>query len=484
MHSTNLVPIAAQARRGAARGRRLAARPVRALRSWCAAQAWRATAALVAEPMLPRPIARAFAGGSRHAHRIAAALVLAASPWTTSIAAADSLILRSAVRARSDDGVVLLRDVAELRGEEIARFAELVVAAVPMGAPAKEIGVEEIRRRLEEAGANWAKIDLEGRRVVVRPRLSEAFEAPRVCAPASVEPSKSAGRTGANGAGSTDDDHGAASSSSASSGGANGSPGSIAAGAARNADGAPSVEPRRFDPTRGPRRSAAEPVLAAAVIGEHSVRALVLDAMLRELGEEPESLRATFDGLDAATLAEIPTHLRIEIEPIGRIDGDRAEFAVRWWRDGRVERRTNLSAFPEVARIAAVAARDLRKGDRPGDADLTSAICWLPPADRARVVRPGAAGGRALAIGLRAGEPLLDSRLEKQLLVKRGDRIIVRSIVGSLAVSVDAVAQSDGREGELIECVRVGTSGRSKSSFNALVTARGEAVVVQAGSES
>jgi len=430
---------------------------------------WRATAALVGHAARSRRFAAALVGEAARAHRVAAAIVLAASPWTISFAAADSLILRSAIRARSDDGVVLLRDVAELRGEEIARFAELVIAAVPMGAPAKEIGVEEIRRRLEQAGANWAKIDLEGRRVVVRPRLSDALEAPRVCAPASVEPTKSGGRAGTNGTG-----DGTISSQDTSRGASGGS----------GADGAPNVEPRRFDPTRGPRRSAGDPVLAAAVIGEHSVRAFVLEALLRELGEEPEALRATFDGLDAATLAETPTHLRIEIEPIGRIDGDRAEFAVRWWRDGRIERRTNLAAFPEVARIAAIAARDLRKGDRPADADLESALCWLPPADRARVVRPGAAGGRALATGLRAGEPLLDTRLEKQLLVKRGDRIIVRSIVGSLAVSVDAVAQNDGREGELIECVRIGTSGRSKSSFNAMVTARGEAVVFQAGSDS
>jgi len=394
----------------------------------------------------------------------AAVLVLAAMSVLVidSHAIGDTLVLRSAVRARSDDGSVLLRDVAELEGAELARFAEIVVAVVPSGSPAKELGVEEIRRRLEQAGANWAKVDLEGRRVVIRPRLSDLSGAPGVCAPASVEPPRTVRESAATGSRDTN------------------APGTSRTTTARDADRTPAqIEPRRFDPTRGPRRAGSEPVIAAAVMGERSVRALVADAVVRALGEDPEQVRLVFDGLDPATLAETPAGVRIEVEPIGMLDGDRAEFAVRWWRDGRVERRTNLSAFPSIARTASISSVDLRKGDRPDETQLSTATAWLRPSERSRVVRPGALGGRAMATGIRAGEPLIESHLERQLLIKRGDRIVVRSIVGSLAVRVDAVAQSDGREGEVIDCMRIGANAKSKSAFSATVTGRGEAVILQ-----
>lgn len=410
-----------------------------------------------------------------------------ASPWFTASSLADDMVLRSAVRARSDDGVILLKDVASLRGTEITRFADMVVATVPLGAAPKELTIEEIRRRLEQAGANWAKIDLEGRAVIIRPRSSDTVNPPGACAPASVEQGRSRGDgaaegdDGARGAAASD---ARAGSTAASSGGSaqRRQPVGKRETAAADRPGAIRVEPRRFDPVRGPRRNATDPVLASAVLEERSIRALVAESLLRTLDEQPDALRLTFEGLDAVTLAEVPAGARVEIEPIGITDADRAEFAVRWWRDGRVERRTNLSAFAEVARSAAIPSRDLRKGDRPEDDDLEAALCWVRPSERMRVVRPGAVGGRSLATGVRQGEPLLESQFEKQVLVKRGERIVVRSVVGSLAVSVDAIAQSDGREGELIECTRIGaTGGRrdSKATFSAMVTARGEAVVPQ-----
>ncbi|MBX3356324.1 MAG: flagellar basal body P-ring formation protein FlgA [Phycisphaeraceae bacterium] len=393
-----------------------------------------------------------------------------ALPWLLAVAAgADSIILRSAVRARSDDGAVLLRDVAELQGSEVSRFGDLVIATVPSGAPAREVTVEEIRRRLEQAGANWARIDLEGRRVVIRPRLSEAAGALGANAPISIAP-KGTGRS--DGAG----DSGAA---SGRSGAADGPTGTAGDGRGIAADGTQRMEPRRIDPRRAGRRGSSDPVLASAVSDERSVRALVADAIGRALNEPSDSVRISFEGLDAATLAEVPNHLRIEIEPIGLLDGDRAEFAVRWWREGRVERRTNLSAFAEVARLATVASRDLRKGDQPGDGDVDGALVWVRPSERLRIVRPGAVGGRVLASSVRAGEPIFDSQFERQLLVRRGDRVVVRSVVGSLALSVDAIAQSDGREGEVIELVRVVSGQRQRSTISATVTGRGEAVLAQ-----
>lgn len=410
-------------------------------------------------------------------------------------AAADTILLRTAVRAMRDDGMVLLRDVAELRGPEVSRYAELVIASVPLGSPPKEIGVEEIRRRMEQAGANWASIDLEGRRVLVRPRSSDALGAPKVCAPASVEP-QARRANGETDVGAADDGAGSVSHRAGSSSDRDGASNARAgvtdgrsgaagfSGSARRGNAIAATTPTNSDssarrPTRRDgRRTASDPVLVASVLGENSVRALVGAAIKQALDEDGESIRLSFDGLDATTLAETPPGVRIEIDPIGILDADRVEFAVRWWRDGRVERRSGLSVFPEVARTAAVAPRDLRKGDRPDGSEWSNSLCWVKPSERDRVVRPGAVGGRAVGTTLREGEPLLESHLERALLIRRGDRIVVRTTVGTLAVSVDAVAQSDGREGESIECVRMGSpERRDRSTISAIVTGRGEAVV-------
>jgi len=403
--------------------------------------------------------------GSRRTSLSAIALLLPAS-----IALGDTLVLRTAVRAQRDDGVVLLREVAELRGAELSKFGDVVVATVPVGAPPREIAMDDIRRRLEQAGANWAKIDLEGRRVVVRPRIADAFGTPALNAPASVVPtSRDRGDSSAS-AGSAD--------SESTRARADGAPAADAFGGTEETAGANAASARQLPTKRGGARSTGEPVLAAAVLEEQSVRALVAAAMTRALDESPDDVRLRFDGLDASTLAENPPGVRLEIDPVGALDADRAEFAVRWWRDGKVERRSNLSVLPEIARSATVASRDLRKGDRPDPTELQTSLCWVRPSERHRVVRASAIAGRAMGATLRANEPLLEQHLERPLLVRRGDRIVVRTTVGSLAVSVDAIAKTDGREGDVIECVRQGSqSRRDRNAITVVVTGRGEAVV-------
>lgn len=387
---------------------------------------------------------------------------------------ADTLVLRSAVRAQRDDGVVLLREIAELRGTEIARYGDLVVTTVPIGSPPKELGVEEIRRRLEQAGANWAKIDLEGRRVVVRPRIADSFGAPALNAPASVVPSSRGDarpvRSGASTGVPSDDGVGTDAGAS---------------GTGARSESTPNTTSRSIAAHRVWRRPGSEPVLAASVLSEHSVRALAAAAIVQALDESPDDLRLAFDGLDAATLAQTPSGVRLEIDPVGRLDADRVDFAVRWWRDGKVERRSNLSVFPEIARSATVSTRDLRKGDRPDPATLQPALCWVRPSERGQVLRASVIGDRSLATSIRAGEPILEPHLERPILVRRGDRIVVRTTVGSLALSVDAVAQSDGREGDLIDCVRVGSQARrDRNPLRVMVTGRGEAVVPDASASA
>ncbi len=357
-------------------------------------------------------------------------------------ASADDVVLRPSVRA-PDDGAVRLRHVAELRGEEAVRLGEVLIAMVQNGADVRRVGVDEVRRRLDDAGANWSRLDLAGSAVLVRPRLAAGDAGPAACMPVSMD---AGGKTPDAAAGS--------------------------AGKARPAH-APASPGPRTDPKQ---RDAGVP--ADELLAQGGAAALMAQAIQRALGVPAPEVRISLAGLERAAGDADLDGCRVEVDPVGAPDGDRCDFNVRWWRDGRVVRRGTATARTEVAVPVVAAARDLRRGDRPGVQDLATTTRWMRPSERAASVTAKAVQGQALAVNVKSGTPLLREQVERELLVRKNDRIVVRTLVGSLAVSIDAVAQEDGREGEQIECIRAATKGRrDKTTFTATVTAKGEAVV-------
>ena len=97
--------------------------------------------------------------------------VVAGVATLTSTALADSIELRRSIRRDVADRPVLLRDIAVLDGEHARSLASVEIVAVG-DLPADRtiaIDIAEVRACLDAAGAAWARIDLTGGSVRIRP---------------------------------------------------------------------------------------------------------------------------------------------------------------------------------------------------------------------------------------------------------------------------------------------------------------------------
>ena len=113
------------------------------------------------------------------------ALLLAAG--TAANALADDVLLKRSVRMRTDRQEVTLADVAIIDGDYAATFAELVVGSFTDRTRPLELTVSDIETALDRAGANRARFDLSGNRIVIRPHAGTTQgNGPMACTPLAV----------------------------------------------------------------------------------------------------------------------------------------------------------------------------------------------------------------------------------------------------------------------------------------------------------
>jgi flagella basal body P-ring formation protein FlgA len=348
------------------------------------------------------------------------ALALTAMLATTGVVNADEIILRGAVRLATDAETIRLADVAELRGDAATALAATVIAPPPAAGDVVELGIEQIRAALTEAGAHWGRINLTGGRVIVRSRRGAGCQGLVVMAPASLDSSD------------RDDRH----------------------------------DLRRL----------AAPIeqfeMADRLTNETTLRGVVTRYLVDRLGIPPEDLRVEFSG-DPAVLALADGQRQIEIELLSAIDSDRVELAVRLWNGAVVEGRHSISARVQqrVATAAAVAALDRHQAIAAGDVGATEQ--WLPPRLAATMLDPAGAAGMVAARRLKPGEPITRQDVRGPTVIKRGERAMVRCLVGGLVIAMQAESMSDGSRGEQIEFRKIG----ERQTFLATVTGPGEASV-------
>jgi flagella basal body P-ring formation protein FlgA len=176
---------------------------------------------------------------------------------------------------------------------------------------------------------------------------------------------------------------------------------------------------------------------------------------------------------DPTILSTPDTAYRYELEMLSAIDSERLEVTVRFWQDGTVRHVPAVSARAMVVAITSQAERELPRNHLVGPGDVRQASLWLTVRAASNVVPAAEAEGRHVVRRVMAGEFLTSQDLRSLVVVKRGDRVMVRCLVGGVAISVPAEAQQDAGRGETIEMRKPG----ERTSFLATVTAPGEATV-------
>ncbi|MEE8155579.1 MAG: flagellar basal body P-ring formation chaperone FlgA [Phycisphaerales bacterium] len=355
----------------------------------------------------------------RFRRRIGGALITAVFIATAGYA--DEIALKGSVRLRDDDHVVRLGHIAELTGPFAERYADTVVADAPQGDDVLELSVRDIRRALDEAGVHWGKVQLNGRRVVVRPRYIGAESPPLAMTSTAID----------------------------------------------NARRQDTHRPAVTDNAAVPYEHAAELVDRATLRGSIAV------IVARGLGVDPNKLRLAFDRRDTEFLDTSQDEYRFEIQPLSSMHSDRIELQVRAWSAGRIQQRQSVTVRPSIQMDTVVLGHDLSRGTMFHEDDLAVESRWLPPSASARVATLVGAIGRVASGRLRGGSVLSKKDIAREFVIKRGDRVMVRCIVGGIVISLEAEARGNGAIGDRVELRKLG----ERDTFIATVTGPHAAVM-------
>ncbi len=332
---------------------------------------------------------------------------------------AATISVRASVRLAPDAQHVLLRDIAHLEGDAAEALAEVVIGVVPQAGATAEFSLKQIRDALDEAGVHWGRTHLNGRSVVVRARHAGAASAPLPMAPVSLN----------------------------------------------QAVVETVVDRERREPT---------PELALTLLADNDLRSAVAEFLVENLCVEPDDLQLTFDDGDAEFLALPLATNRFELAPISSLHSNRIELAIRKWDGERVSERKTINVVPVVRTQALTVQRDLSRGEVLSLADLDLREQWLGPGLMdAALGDADAVVGRTLNARLREGDVLRDSHLQRETIVRRGELVMVRCIVGGAVISLQAEARASAAIGDRIEFRKPG----ERETFLATVTGRGAAVV-------
>jgi flagella basal body P-ring formation protein FlgA len=132
--------------------------------------------------------------------------------------------------------------------------------------------------------------------------------------------------------------------------------------------------------------------------------------------------------------------------------------------------RVRISAMTAVC----VAVKDILPG-KPIESDQVR-IAELPrfPVDRAGAIEDAqAVVGRVARRPIRAGQEIVAQALENMREIRAGDTVRVSALSGNAHITMDAVATSGGRNGDMIVLKNPSTH----ASFRAVVDGRDHAVV-------
>lgn len=346
------------------------------------------------------------------------AILIAALLITTS-GLADTINLKGSVRLQARAQVVRLSDIAVLTGDIAQQYASTVIADAPKDGRVLELSIASVRRALNDAGAHWGKLQLSGRRVLVRPRFAETTPAPQAMMPTSIV----------------------------------------------KATKEPRVKPVSY--TQRIYESANK------LIKERTLRGSIAEFLVRGLKINPHTLRLNFSADDAKVLDTSTSVFRFEIQPLSNLHSNRIELSVRFWSDGAVKQTHSLSVHPSVSIDTVLVTHDIKRGKTITEDDLTSQQQWVSAGAAIHIPSLIEAVGRIATTKIKEGATLKKQHIRREFVIKRGDRVIVRCIVGGVVITLEAEARSDGAIGDDIELKKIG----ERDTFIATVSGSRAAVL-------
>ena len=320
-------------------------------------------------------------------------------------AVADEIILKRSVRIRHDGHSVVLADVATIEGEHAMKHADLVVATFEDPTRPLELAIGDIEAALERAGANRARFDLTGNKVVIRPFAGRnpATGGPAACMPLTL-----------------DGTSGEASSTS-----------EMAIQPVETQDQEVVLDPR-------------------IVLAEDTARGLIAERLLAGMAREEGPMRMRISIQDPKILAA--RERRPSLVGTGRADDGSIGFRIML--DG-VFAGTALATV-ETKMLVYRTRGDMKRGERVDVDDVSVRSEWILASDGDRRSRTASMIGSTLDTRVDADTILESTHFSP--VIRRNMPIKVRSGGSGWSMMLDCIALEEGRPGDTI-MVRSDTPG-------------------------
>jgi len=356
---------------------------------------------------------------ARNAARLRRVLVIVALLVAASGAEADEIRLRQS--AVDSDGTIYLSEIAELQGDKVEALGSVVIAALQPRQRQTHVTLEDVRRQLSSESINWATTTLGGfsRCRVSRENMTD-IEADTVAETAATE----------------------------------------AAG---------EIEP-------GEPGGIANPLSEVDLNRAATVREEILRQIEQQFDVDRGDLTVTESPRDRELLDTSLLQDRVEVELHAQSLAGRLPVSVRFWRGGEVsdQQRVMLTVTRRV--IAVVSTGQIRRGQTITSADVMMQEVTL---DRSRgevLTDMKQVLGKIAGISIRPDTVLHSGDVAAPLLVRRGDKVSVRTLTGNLAIRLDCKALEDGAA---VEIIRV-RNDLSRGEFRVKVVGRRSAVLANA----
>ena len=138
--------------------------------------------------------------------------------------------------------------------------------------------------------------------------------------------------------------------------------------------------------------------------------------------------------------------------------------------DGKTIRRFELRAYIGIEVSAAIASRDIRKGEKIGNAIEFRYVDLTGESSRNPIYQGDQIPDTVVKVNLQSGRVIDSSLLEMPDLIKRGQRVLVFREIGSLSISMVASALESGKLGDEIKVLNE-SSGKT---LLCIITGEGE----------
>ena len=181
-----------------------------------------------------------------------------------------------------------------------------------------------------------------------------------------------------------------------------------------------------------------------------TLRGRIIEWIEQRTGANRDELRIDFSERDAATLALPALDERYEFQALSRSVLGRLPIQARQLHTGRDV--ISHKFIVDVARrtVAVVATRSIGRNQTVQEGDVALRQVYLDRSGAEPVHDTAEVTGRVALTVLRAGAMIYPDHVRSKRLIRRGDIIDVRCLVGGLAIDTVARAMKDGSVGEVI----------------------------------